>query len=73
MITSSVDAVHGEFEIVHLTVYVDPAVPVNAEVALVGSVTVPPVPDIMLHAPVPTVGVLPASVTLVRPQVAELV
>ena len=36
---------------------------------LVGVVTVPPVPDTMLQAPVPTVGVFAASVTEVSPQV----
>ena len=44
----------------------------NVDVALVGVVTVPPVPDIMLHAPVPTEGALPARVTVVNPQVADL-
>ena len=33
----------------------------------------PPTPDTMLHAPVPIVGVFAASVTVVRPQVAEFV
>jgi hypothetical protein len=46
-----------------------PAVPVNVELALVGVVIVPPVPDIMLHAPVPREGVLAPSVTVVNPQV----
>jgi len=36
-------------------------------------VTVPPVPDIILQLPVPIVGVLAASVTVVNPQVNELV
>ena len=40
-----------------------PAVPVNADVALLGVVTEPPAPETMLQAPVPTVGVLPAKVT----------
>ena len=40
-----------------------PAVPLNEDVGLEGVVTVPPVPLTMLHAPVPVVGVLPASVT----------
>jgi hypothetical protein len=70
--TSSVDAVHGEFDIVHLKVYVDPAVPVKVDVALAGVVTVPPAPDIILHAPDPMEGTLPARVTVVSPQVAEL-
>ena len=45
----------------------------NVDVALVGVVTVPPVPDTMLHAPVPIAGAFAASVTVVKPQVAELV
>ena len=40
---------------------------------LEGVVTVPPAPLIILHAPVPMVGALAASVTDVNPQVAELV
>ena len=32
---------------------------------------VPPVPLMILHAPVPTIGVLAASVTVVIPQVVE--
>jgi hypothetical protein len=68
--TSLVDAVQGLFDMVHLKVYVVPAMPVKVDVALAGVVTVPPVPDIILHAPVPTDGTLPASVTLVNPQVA---
>ena len=43
------------------------------EVALDAVVIVPPAPLTMLQAPVPTVGVLPARVTVVNPQVAELV
>ena len=45
----------------------------KVDVALEGVVTVPPVPLTMLQAPVPTVGVLPARVTDVNPQVAALV
>ena len=40
-----------------------PASPVNAEVALVGVVTEPPAPEMIVHAPVPIVGALPAKVT----------
>ena len=69
ILTSSVDAVHGAFEIVHLKTYAVPAVPVNVDVGLEGVVTVPPVPLTMLQFPVPTVGALPASVTVVSPQV----
>ena len=71
--TSSVLAVHGELEIVQRKVYVVPAVPLNVEVADVGVVTVPPAPLMIDHAPVPTDGALPAKVTVVNPQVAELV
>ena len=44
-----------------------PAVPVNAEVGLDAVVIDPPEPEIILHAPVPIVGVLPASVVEVNP------
>ena len=43
----------------------------KVDVALVDVVIVPPVPLMMLHAPVPTVGVLPARVTMVDPQVED--
>ena len=46
-----------------------PAVPVKVEVGLDGVLTVPPVPLIILQAPVPTDGVLPAIATDVNPQV----
>ena len=39
-----------------------PAVPVKADVGLEGVVTVPPAPETMLHAPVPTTGVFAAKV-----------
>ena len=39
--------------------------PVNVEVGLEGVVTVPPVPLTIVQAPVPLMGVLPASVTVV--------
>jgi hypothetical protein len=71
--TSSEEAVQGELVIVHLSVYVLPATPLNVEVALESVVIVPPVPDTIDHAPVPAVGVLPAKVTEVKPQVAVLV
>ena len=71
--TSSVDGVHGALVIVHLSVYDDPATPVKVLVGLVGVVTVPPTPDVMVHAPVPTAGALAARVTDVRPHVAASV
>jgi hypothetical protein len=42
-------------------------VPLNALVGLDGVVKEPPDPLTMLHDPVPTDGVLPARVVLVRP------
>ena len=71
--TSSVDAVHGLFDIVHRNVYEEPAVPLKVDVALEDVVIVPPVPLTMLQAPVPIDAALPASVTDVNPHVAELV
>jgi len=62
MTTSSLEAVQGELLIVQRKVYVVPATPVNPEVALDGVVTVPPAPDTMLQAPVPTAGVFAARV-----------
>ena len=47
-----------------------PAVPLNVELGLDGVVTVPSKPLTMLQTPAPTVGVLAARVTCVRPQVA---
>ena len=43
----------------------------KALVGLVGVVMLPPVPDTMLHEPVPIDGELPASVVLVIPHIAE--
>ena len=62
--TSSVD-VQAPLVMVHLKVILVPAVtPVTPEVGEVGVVTVP-VPLTLLHAPVPVVGVFPASVNVV--------
>ena len=69
--TSSLDAVHGEFDIVHLNVYVDPAVPLNVDVGLDELLNVPPLPLTIDHKPVPTDGLFPAKVTVVSPQVEE--
>ena len=64
-ITSFVEAVQGEFEIVHLNVTLVPTgTPVMVDVGEVGVVIVA-VPLTTLQDPVPTVGVLPASVKLV--------
>ena len=71
MITESFEAVHGLLDIVQTSVSVAPAVPVKVEEGLALLLNEPvPVPA-MLHAPVPTVAVFPARVTVVNPQVAE--
>jgi len=67
--TSSVDAAHGAFEIVQRNVYAVPATPVNVDVGLVGVVTVPPAPEVIVQAPVPVAGVLAARVTVLNPHV----
>lgn len=67
--TSSVDAAQGALLIVHRKVYVEPAVPLKLDVGLDALPKDPPLPLITLQEPEPMVGVLPASVTLVRPQV----
>ena len=69
--TSSIDETHGAFDIVHLKVYVFPATPLNVEVGLEAFANDPPAPLIMLHAPVPTIGVLAASVIVVNPHVEK--
>jgi len=70
MLTSSVVAKHGALLIVQRNTYALPAVQVNVLVGLVGVVIVPPKPLTILHAPVPTTGVLAASVAVVRPHIA---
>jgi hypothetical protein len=64
MLTFVDEDAQGGFEIVQAKVYVVPALPVNVDVGLVGDVIVPPVPDTIVHNPVPTTGVFPASVAL---------
>ena len=68
---STVEAVQGLLLMVHLNVYVEPAVPLNVEVGLDALPKEPPVPLMMLQDPVPTEGVFAASVTDVNPQVDE--
>ena len=54
---------------VQRSTYVVPAVPLNALVGLDVVVIDPPDPLTILHDPVPTAGVLPASAVLVRPHI----
>ena len=70
VITTSSVLVEVQFVIVQRNVYEEPAVPLNVEVGLDAVVTLPPIPETILHAPVPTVAVFPAKVTLVKPHVA---
>lgn len=68
IITSSVEATQGELEIVQRSVAVPgTAKPVTPEVGEDGVVIVA-VPETTVHAPVPTVGVLPAKVAVLTPQ-----
>ena len=67
---SSVEAGQGALEIVHLKVYVFPAVPENVVFLNAGLANDPPTPATMLHPPVPTAGLFAARVTVVNPQVA---
>jgi hypothetical protein len=64
MVTVLTLGVHVPLEIVQLKTYVLPAVPVKVDVPLDGVPNVPAPPLTMAQAPVPTVGVLPARVTL---------
>ena len=67
LITTSSVEVQPLFVIVHLNVYEFPATPVKFEFAVVFKETLPPVPEIILHEPVPVEGVLAAKVVLVTP------
>ena len=58
---------------VHRNVYDAPAVPEKFGVALFASLILPPDPLIIVHVPVPIEGVFPERVTVVNPQVTELV
>jgi hypothetical protein len=73
MTTSSVDAVQGVFDMVQRSVYDEPAIPEKDDAGLEIDDMVPPVPLIMLHAPVPAVAAFAASVTEVCPHVVALV
>ena len=60
----------GEFEMVQAKTFVPIAKPVMVVFGEVGEVIVP-LPETKVHKPVPTVGVFPANVTVVNPQVAD--
>ena len=60
---SSVVGVHTPLEMVHRNVFTPKLNPVTPDVGDVGVVTTPE-PAITVHAPVPTVGVFPASVAV---------
>jgi hypothetical protein len=61
MVTSFVLGVQAPLEVVQRRTYDVPDVPLKTEVGLDVVTIVPPVPLMMLHAPVPIVGVLAAS------------
>ena len=63
--------VHTPLVVVHRRVYALPAVPVKVEDMLFMFPNEPPMPLTILHEPVPTVSVVAAIVTVVRPQVEE--
>jgi hypothetical protein len=66
IITSSIEVAHGLLDIVHLKVYVVPAVPVNVEVGLEAVPNDPPAPDTTVQAR-SDIAVLAANV-VVAPQ-----
>ena len=71
----SVATVHGGFVTVHTSVYVvmSTAVEVNVDVALLGFVTVPPVPLMIVHVPVwPLRAAVAPKVVVVVPQAGVL-
>ena len=68
IITVSEDDAQGELEIVHLKLLAPTPKAVNPEVAEAGVVMVP-VPEINVHKPVPTTGILPARVAVVEQMV----
>jgi len=65
IVTVSLDAGHVAFVIVHTNVFAPIVRPVTPEVGSLGVVTVE-LPAMTVHAPVPTVGVFPASVAVVE-------
>ncbi len=65
IVTVSLDAGQVPFEIVHTNVFTPTDKLVTPEVGELGVVTVE-LPTMTVHAPVPTVGVLPARVAVVE-------
>lgn len=63
------DEGQGELLIVQRNTYVAPAVPVKLLAGLDGVVIVPPVPETMLHNPVPIDGVFAANEVDVNPHI----
>jgi hypothetical protein len=70
IVTSSVEDVHGELDIVQRNTYVVPAVPEKVDVALALLPKLPPAPFTILQLPVPILGALPASVVVVSPHIS---
>ena len=65
--TSSVEGVQVELVMVQRKVYVVPAVPIKVEVEEAAFEKEPPVPEITVQAPVPTVGAFALSAVEVNP------
>ena len=64
IVMSSVEGVHTPLEMVHRKIFAPKLNPVTPEEGDVGVVTTP-VPAMTVHAPVPTIGLFPASVAVV--------
>ena len=64
MVMSSVEGVHTPLEMVHRKIFAPKLNPVTPEEGDAGVVTTP-VPAMTVHAPVPTIGLFPASVAVV--------
>jgi hypothetical protein len=73
IINTSSEDVQELLAMVHRNVYDAPAVPEKFGVALFASLILPPDPLLIVHVPVPIEGVFPERVTVVNPQVTELV
>jgi hypothetical protein len=68
-VVSSEELTHGKLLMVQRSVYVEPGFPLKLLPGLAAFPKLPPTPDTIDHVPVPTVGELAASTTLVSPQV----
>jgi len=56
---------------VHRSVYVLPPIPENVVLFIPAFAKLPPIPDVIVHNPVPVKGLVALSVTVVNPHVDE--